>query len=112
MGPLKPATRWFKSRWNEVDVWFFFETDEDGWVLRQIELRGPDQVPTVGASLAEWPDAGGDGLDAVQAYESKYGALADAPTSEWDADFPSIPIEHGEFERMWSRARVHLEGAR
>lgn len=44
MGPLKPSVRWLKAHWDEEDVLFFFEADEDGWVLRQVELRGPDRV--------------------------------------------------------------------
>lgn len=40
MAPLKPATRWLKSSREDEGVLFFFEADEDGWVLRQIELEG------------------------------------------------------------------------
>lgn len=87
---------------------FFFESDEDGWVLRQVELRGPERTPVVAAALAEWPDADGDGLAAVQAYEAKYGALADQPISE-DEDFPQVEIEQAEFEAIWQHARAHLE---
>jgi hypothetical protein len=86
MDRLKPPVRWLKSYWDDEDVLFFFEADEDGWVLRQVELCGPDRTPTVAASLAEWPDADRGGIDAVRAYEAKYGALADQPISEWDAD--------------------------
>jgi hypothetical protein len=53
MDRLKPPVRWLNSHWDE-DVLFFFEADEDGWVLRQVELCGPDRTPTVAASLAEW----------------------------------------------------------
>ncbi|MEU8176237.1 hypothetical protein AB0C14_25450 [Microbispora hainanensis] len=38
-------TRWFRAYWGEKDIWFYFEVDADGWVTRQIELRGPDGVP-------------------------------------------------------------------
>lgn len=62
MDALKPAVRWLKSYWDEEDVLYFFEADEDGWVLRQVELRGPDRTPAVAAYLAEWPDANRDGL--------------------------------------------------
>lgn len=108
MAPLKPATRWLKSSWHEEDVLFFFEADEDGWVLRQIELKGPDRTPTVAAALAELPDADRDGLAAVQAYEAKYGALADQPITEWDEGFPHVEVERTEFETVWQHARAHL----
>jgi hypothetical protein len=58
MDGLKPAVRWLRSYWDEEDVRYFFEADEDGWVLRQVELRGKDRTPAVAASLEEWPDAG------------------------------------------------------
>lgn len=61
MDGLKPAVRWIESYWDEKDVLFFFEFDEDGWVLRQVELRGSDRKPMVAAALAEWPDADREG---------------------------------------------------
>ena len=88
----KPPVRWLKSYWDEEDVRLFFEADEDGWVLRQIELRGPELTPITAASLAEWPDAGADGFDATRRYVSKYGSLADQPISTWDAGFPHDEI--------------------
>jgi hypothetical protein len=110
MDALKPAVRWLKSYWNEEDVLYFFEADEDGCVLRQVELRGPDRTPAVASALAEWPDAGRDGLAAVKAYEAKYGALADQPIGEWDTGFPHDEIDGAEFEVTWQRARAHLAG--
>lgn len=110
MNALKPAVRWLKYYWDEEDVLFFFEADEDGWVLRQVELRGPDRTPAVAASLAEWPDVDRDGLTAVQAYEAKYGGLADQPIGEWDAGSPNDEeIDRAEFEAEWHRARAHLD---
>src|SRR5262245_12016351 len=74
MDVSKRAVRWLRSYWDEEDGTFFCEADDDGWVLRQIELSGPDKIPAVAAALAERPDADRDGLAAVQAYEAKYGA--------------------------------------
>ena len=90
MEDLKPPVRWLRSYSDEEDVTYFFEADEDGWVLRQIELRGPDKTPAVASALSEWPNADRNGLGAVQAYEAKYGALADKPITEWDAGFPHV----------------------
>lgn len=109
---LKRPVRWLRSYWDEEDVTFFFEIDEDGWVLRQVELRGPSETPAVAAALAEWPNADRDGLAAVQAYESKYGGLADQPITQWDEGVPHVEIEHTEFEAVWQRARAHLEASR
>jgi hypothetical protein len=98
-----------KSYWQEEDVWFYFEADDDGWVLRQIELTGPEQTVRTAASLAEWPDADTAGIEAVRRYESKYGGLADQPIPKWDGDFPHQEIEQEEFEVLWRRARLRLE---
>ncbi|MCE9573193.1 MAG: hypothetical protein K8W52_08555 [Deltaproteobacteria bacterium] len=108
---LKAPVRWLKAHWADDDVWFFFEADDDGWVLRQVELRGPDETPQVAAALAEWSDADSDGLAAVQAYEAKYGALADQAISAWN-DFPGVAITGDEFETVWRRARAYLDRGR
>lgn len=61
----KPPVRWLKSYWDEEDILYFFEIDEDTWTLRQIELQGPTQTPMAAAALAEWPDPTANGLDAM-----------------------------------------------
>jgi hypothetical protein len=106
---LKPPVRWLKEYWDEEDVWFFFEIDEDGWVLRQVELTGPALAPTTASSLAEWPDADVDGIEAVRAYDSKYGSTADQPIKDLPSGFAAASIDPLEFERIWSDARAHLE---
>jgi hypothetical protein len=106
MDVSKPAVRWTRAYWDEEDIIFFFETDEDGWVLRQVELRGADKTPAAAAALVEWPDADREGLAAVHAYEAKYGALADQPI-EWN-EGPYIDVERAEFETVWQDARAHL----
>lgn len=107
----KPPVRWLRSYWGEEDETFYFEADEDGWVLRQIVLRGPEQTPTAAAALAEWPDPARDQGAAVQAYEAKYGGLAEHPITLWDEDFPHDEIDRAEFDAVWRRARAHLERA-
>lgn len=107
----KPAVRWLASYWEDEDVSFFFEIDEDGWVLRQVELRGPERTPTVAAALVEWPDADRDGIDAVRTYQATYGALADQPISEWDVGFPHVEIDRHEFDEVWDRARAQLDAS-
>jgi hypothetical protein len=107
---LKPPVRWLKAYWDEQDVWYYFEVDEDGWASRQVELRGPARIPTTAASLAEWPDATIDGIDAVRSYESKYGGTAEAPIGDFDDTFAPTEIDRSEFDELWTRARSHLEG--
>ena len=101
--------RWLRHYRDEEDVTQFFEIDDEGWVVRQVELRGARQVPTVAGTRAELPDANRDGLAAVQAYEAKYGVLAEQPMSKWDADFRHADIEQAELEAIWKMARAHLE---
>jgi hypothetical protein len=55
MEVVKPAVRWLSSSWVEADIRYYFEADEDGWVLRQIELEGSERIPVAAAALAEWP---------------------------------------------------------
>lgn len=63
-----------------------------------------------------WPLISRSGLtptemaSAVQAYEARYGGLADQPIGEWEAGFPHDEIERAEFEAIWHRARAHLAG--
>ena len=109
MDVSKPPSRWLRATAEEDDVTYYFEADVDGWVLRQVELRGSEKTPTVAAALAEWPNADRDGLALVHAYEAKYGALAEKPITEWDDDVPHVDIERAEFEAVWKRARTHLE---
>src|SRR5574338_47354 len=109
MDDLKPVTRWVRFYWDEEDVTFFIETDEDGWPLRQVELKGPDKVPTVASALAEYPNHDRDGLAAVRAYETKYGILSDQPIEDRDDDIPLVDLERSEFEDVWQRARAHLD---
>ena len=45
----------------------------------------------------------------MQAYEAKYGVLAEQPMSKWDADFRHADIEQAELEAIWHQARAHLE---
>ena len=44
---VKPPVRWLKAHWDEEDVLFFFDADDDGCVLRQAEQSGPNRIPTV-----------------------------------------------------------------
>lgn len=106
----KPPVRWLRAYWDEEDITYYFEADEDGWVLRQVALSGSEHTPTVAASLAEWPDADREGIAVVQAYEARYGSLADHPLPLVDhlSSPPHVAIDLAEFDVVWQRARAHL----
>lgn len=111
---IGPARRWLESHWEDGGIVFYFEVGvadgQDGWVLRQVELHGPDRAPRTAAALGEWPT--GDGADvnaARRAYIDRYGATADQPVSVWDEDFPHREIGVDEFERVWTAARAELD---
>jgi hypothetical protein len=108
MRGVKPGIAWIRSHWSEGDIIFVLEIDEDGWVVRQVELKGADRVPIAAAALAEWPDAHTEGIEAIRRYEAKYGRVADQPISEWEAGFPREDIDASEFERVWLEARKAL----
>lgn len=112
MRGVKPGVAWFRSHWGEGDITFVLEVDEDGWVVRQVELMGADRVPIAAASLEEWPDAETEGIEAVRRYEAQYGGLADHPISEWDTGFPREDIAATEFEHIWLEARRALSEGR
>ncbi|GAA4597850.1 hypothetical protein GCM10023194_73850 [Planotetraspora phitsanulokensis] len=99
-------THWFRSYWDEADIWFYFEVDESGWVVRQVELQGPDGVPVVAASLEEWQHAQAAGR--VNHYEATYGGTAERPVQEWDEHFPHT-LTRAQFEAVWEQARRALE---
>ena len=74
-----------------------------------MELSGQDRVPTTAAALSECPHGNREGIEAVRAYEAKYGGVSERPITEWDPGFPGVDIDRAEFEEVWDRARAHLE---
>lgn len=98
-------TDWFRAYWGEEDVWFYFEIDPDGWVMRQVELRGPNDTPIAAASLTEWQEA--QRMGRLHEYEATYGVTAGIPIQEWEGYDPQ-PLASSEFESVWRRARYHL----
>ncbi|WP_432149450.1 hypothetical protein [Streptomyces sp. bgisy029] len=91
--------------WGEEDTWFYFEVDTEGWVIRQVELEGPELTPIAAASLAEWQrarDAGRLGDD-----DSRFGITAELPVSEWEGHDPE-QLTFEEFEDVWGPARRQI----
>jgi hypothetical protein len=91
--------------WDEEDIWFYFEADAEGWVIRQIELQGPDLAPIAAASLDEWQQARDAGR--LAQYESRFGITAELPVSEWEGHNPEH-LTSAEFEEVWVLARQQI----
>lgn len=91
--------------WDEEDVWFFFELDAESWVIRQIELQGPELTPIVAASLREWQQARDAGR--LAKYDSMFGGTAELSASEWEGHDPQ-PLTCEEFEEVWDTARRQI----
>ncbi|MEU3644332.1 hypothetical protein AB0E59_13220 [Lentzea sp. NPDC034063] len=104
---------WYSYYFADEDVWFHYEVDDEGWVRRQVDLHGADLRPTTAAALAEVlhaRDTGG--LEAVIAYEKRFGVLAEGAVHDELRAAPGVEeISAGEFERLWAAAREHLERA-
>ncbi|MER6114791.1 hypothetical protein [Streptomyces sp. NPDC001743] len=98
-------TTWMRCYWDEEDIWFYFEVDAEGWVIRQIELEGPDPTPIAAASLEEWQRAHDVGR--LDEYDSRFGITAELPVSEWEGHDP-LPLTSEEFEEVWRTARQHI----
>ncbi|MFS8100182.1 hypothetical protein LFM09_23915 [Lentzea alba] len=106
---------WFRYYFADDAVWLHYEVDDEGWVNRQVDLAGADLRPVTAASLTEVMRARDNGgADAVIAYESRFGVLAEGQ-GEWD-DWRGLPgveeITAEEFERIWAAARDELEKRR
>jgi hypothetical protein len=100
------VTRWLRSFWDEEAVWFYFELDTDGYVIRQVELQEPGSKSLAAASVAEWQEAQRDGR--LAEYERVYGLTAALPLSEWEGHDPQW-LSANEFEIVGSTARRQLQ---
>lgn len=101
-------TRWVRSYWDEEDITFLWEVRDDGWIVRSVELVGPESRPQAAAALDEVVrarDTGG--IEAVHVYEARYGAAPEKPVDDWD--FPHEDITHSDFERAWAKSREALK---
>ncbi|MET7509873.1 hypothetical protein [Streptomyces albidoflavus] len=85
------TTTWFRTYYEDEDRWLYFETDEEGWAARHIEIGGEDARPRTAACLKEVLHLR-DHADpaAMVRYERRYGVLADAPLDGWQ-DQPGRP---------------------
>ncbi|HEY9326798.1 MAG TPA: hypothetical protein VIS09_00940 [Streptomyces sp.] len=98
-------TTWMRCYWDEEDTWFYFEVDAEGWVIRQVELEGPELIPIAAACLAEWQRARDAGR--LGDYDSRFGITAELPVSEWEGHDPE-QLTFEEFEDVWGPARQQI----
>jgi hypothetical protein len=102
----------FRTYYGDEDRWMYFEVDDGGWAVRQVEIQGPGAQPVVAASLAEvlyLRDHAG--LAAMSRYEQRYGVLADAPVGGWQGCPGAVEVSAAEFEVVWDDARRMLDGS-
>lgn len=81
--------RWDETRGDEFDGWghslWYFETDDEGWPVRQVE------VYDAGPVLRYGPEHDGD----------RYGGLGRASLYSSDENWRIFEITGIEFERAW-----------
>jgi hypothetical protein len=96
---------WVRTYFEDTTI--YWEIGEDEWVSRSVELVGADCRPSAATALEEViraRDSGG--IEAVQAYEMRYGVSPEKPIE--DRDFPHENITEAEFEQVWRDARRAL----
>ncbi|WP_329562003.1 hypothetical protein [Kitasatospora sp. NBC_01266] len=102
-------TTWFRTYYEDEDLWLYVEADDEGWAARQVEVRGEDSRPVVAASLVEVLHLR-DHADvaAMGRYERQYGVLAEGLMDGWQDQPHAAEISAEEFEQLWAAARRAL----
>lgn len=104
---------WIRAYDGESDVWSYFELDDEGWALRQVQLQGLHGQPVTAASLAEVIELRDRGdLAVMAAYERQYGVLAEGTLRGWKEADGAAEITRQEFESTWAAAREVLDANR
>ncbi|MBB5102620.1 hypothetical protein [Streptomyces spectabilis] len=102
-------TTWFRTYYEDEDLWLCFEADDEVCAVRQVEVRAQDSRPVTAASLAEVLHLRGHAdLAAMARYEERYGVLAEGPVDGWQEQPRATEISAAEFERLWDEARRTL----
>lgn len=105
-------TTWFRTYYEDEDLWLYLEADDGGWAVRQVEVRKMDSRPVTAASLAEVLHLRDHAdLAAMSRYERQFGVLAEGPVDGWQDQPVAAEISAAEFERLWAEARRTLGGS-
>ncbi len=84
--------RWDESRGDEFDAWgqsvWYFEVDNDGWPVRQVEVYDTGPVLRYGPEHEE----------------DQYGGLGQASLNDPEEDWSQFVITRDVFERVWDSA--------
>ncbi|MFI7345303.1 hypothetical protein ACIBSR_03395 [Streptomyces sp. NPDC049936] len=105
-------TTWFRTYYEDEDLWLYFEADDEGWAARQVEVRGQDPRPVTAVSLEEVLHLRDrDDLAAMAQYERQFGVLAEGHMDGWRNQPQAAEISVEEFERLWAEARRTLGGS-
>ncbi|MEV8537258.1 hypothetical protein [Streptomyces sp. NPDC051211] len=100
---------WIRAYDEAQGLWQYFESDEAGWVLRQVDLRGDDGTPLTAASLEEvlrFQERAD--IATMSRYEQRYGLVAEGRLTGWEETSLAGAISAEEFERVWLDARRTL----
>lgn len=103
---------WIRAYDEDQDLWQYFEGDEEGWVTRQVDLRGGDGTAVTAASLEEvlrFQER--SDIAAMSRYQQRYGVIAEGRLTAWEGAPRAGRISAEEFERVWLDARRTLGAA-
>ncbi|WP_406841837.1 hypothetical protein ACICHK_43355 (plasmid) [Streptomyces sp. AHU1] len=102
-------TTWFRTYYEDEDLWLYFEADGEGRAARQVEVRRQESRPVTAASLEEVLHLRDHAdLAAMFSYERQFGVLAEGPMDSWQDQPGAAEISAEEFERVWTEARQVL----
>ncbi|MDX3456953.1 hypothetical protein PV396_34235 [Streptomyces sp. ME02-8801-2C] len=101
---------WIRTYDEAQDLWQYFEGDEQGQVLRQVDVRGDDGTPVTAASLEEGLRLQErTDIATMSRYERRYGRVAEGRIMGDPEGVPRADaISAEEFEEAWLDGRRTL----
>uniref|UniRef100_A0AAU2JK90 Uncharacterized protein n=1 Tax=Streptomyces sp. NBC_00049 TaxID=2903617 RepID=A0AAU2JK90_9ACTN len=100
---------WLRAYDEVRGLWQYFEGDDEGHVLRQVDLRGDDGTPVTAASLDEvlrFQERAD--IATMSRYERRYGLVAEGRLTGWEESPGAGAISAEAFETVWLEARRTL----